>query len=109
MPMPPPPWTFQPVQTDFISAQNRERLFEICFIHDSSLIYILGMLRAVRGYFQTDAARKRQCRGFLSNIDEAYAIEELSLDMKLLFRPLQQYCEGYRRAMRMNPSYDYLL
>ncbi|KKZ66646.1 hypothetical protein EMCG_00209 [[Emmonsia] crescens] len=54
---------------------------------DARLIHIMSMLRKVRGYAQTDAAQRGEDLGSISDIDDGYAIEEdLTLDMKLLFR-----------------------
>ncbi|PGH03952.1 hypothetical protein GX51_03789 [Blastomyces parvus] len=61
---------------------------------DARLIHIMTMLQKVRGYAQTDAAQRGEGLGSISDIDDGYAIQDLTLDMKLLFRPIRQQFEG---------------
>ncbi|OJD21099.1 hypothetical protein ACJ73_07562, partial [Blastomyces percursus] len=71
------------------SRQNDWKL-----IRDARLIHIMTMLQNVRGYAQTDAAQRGEGLGSISDIDDGYAIVDLTLDMKLLFRPIRQQFEG---------------
>ncbi|OJD10448.1 hypothetical protein AJ78_08547 [Emergomyces pasteurianus Ep9510] len=91
---------------------------------DARLMHIMKMLQKVRGYAQTDAVQRGECLGSIGDIDDGYAIKDLTLDMKLLFRPIRQQLEGdtgdinkgtlpvycYNRVLRVrNFKMDYLL
>ncbi|KAK2791393.1 hypothetical protein FQN51_002219 [Onygenales sp. PD_10] len=72
---------------------------------DARLMHIMRMLKDVRVYAQTDAAKRGEGLGSISDIHDSYAVEDLTLDMKLIFRPIhQQYEGGLQTSPRDTPA-----
>jgi hypothetical protein len=62
---------------------------------DVRLMHIMTLLRQVRAYVQTDSAQRGEWLGSVGDIDEGFGVQDLTLDMKQIFRPID---EQYRRS-----------
>ncbi|PGG99747.1 hypothetical protein AJ79_08436 [Helicocarpus griseus UAMH5409] len=70
---------------------------------DARLMHVMTMLRKVRAYAQTDAAQRGEGFGSISDIDDSYAVEDLTLDMRLIFRPIKQHFEDFMGTLVDSP------
>ncbi|PGH27041.1 hypothetical protein AJ80_01226 [Polytolypa hystricis UAMH7299] len=61
---------------------------------DVRLVTVMNMLRKVRSFAQSDAAKRGESLGSMSDIDDNFAVKDLILDMKLLFRPNDELSDG---------------
>jgi hypothetical protein len=49
---------------------------------------MMALLKQVRTYVQTDSAQRGEWMGSVNDIDDDYGVRDLTLDMKMLFRPI---------------------
>ncbi|KAI9839319.1 MAG: hypothetical protein M1819_003314 [Sarea resinae] len=52
---------------------------------------VLGLLKNVRAWVASDNAMRGEDIGSVGDIDESYGVENLTLDMSLLFKPINQH------------------
>lgn len=63
------------------------RVFDWRASPDTRLAQSMGLLKKVRRWVASTSAQRGEEIGSIGDIDESYGVEELTLDMKLLFRP----------------------
>ncbi len=61
---------------------------------DTRFKHVMSGLRQVREFGKSDAARRGEEPGSVSDIDHEYSIDALELDMKKLFRPISDVVES---------------
>lgn len=57
---------------------------------DSRFVQVMSLLKKVRTWVASDNAQRGEEIGSVGDIDENYGVEDLTLDMKLLFKPIDQ-------------------
>ena len=57
---------------------------------DSRLVQVLSLLKKLKQWVATDGAQRGEEMGAVGDIDDSYGVDELTLDMKLLFRPINE-------------------
>ncbi|KAI9798765.1 MAG: hypothetical protein M1833_004595 [Piccolia ochrophora] len=55
---------------------------------DARLWQVFSLLKKVKQYVASESAQRGEEMGSVGDIDDKYGVEELTLDMKLLFKPL---------------------
>ena len=61
---------------------------------DSRFVQVMSLLKKVRTWVASDNAQKGEEIGSVGDIDESYGVEDLTLDMKLLFKPINQQIDS---------------
>lgn len=61
---------------------------------DVRFMHVMMILKKARASAQSDASERGESLGAVGNMDEGYALEGLTLDMRRLFRPLNQQFEN---------------
>lgn len=57
---------------------------------DSRFMQVMKLLKNVRTWVASDNAQRGEEIGSVGDIDESYGVEDLALDMKLLFKPINK-------------------
>jgi hypothetical protein len=74
-------------------ARNRTTYWRHGIDDDRTVAKVKNMLMHVRGFIAEDTGRL-DLQGAVSAIDDGYAVDELTYDMKLLFRPIPSLDDG---------------
>lgn len=61
---------------------------------DSRFTQVMKLLKNVRTWVASDNAQRGEEIGSVGDIDESYGVEDLALDMKLLFKPINQQIDS---------------
>ncbi|KAI9876737.1 MAG: hypothetical protein M1830_005836 [Pleopsidium flavum] len=61
---------------------------------DSRFVQVMNLLKKVRTWVASDNAQRGEEIGSVGDIDESYGVEDLTLDMKLLFKPIDQQIDS---------------
>ncbi len=61
---------------------------------DSRFVQVMNLLKKVRTWVASDNAQRGEEIGSVGDIDESYGVEDLTLDMKLLFKPINQQIDS---------------
>lgn len=61
---------------------------------DSRFVQVMNLLKKVRTWVASDNAQRGEEIGSVGDIDETYGVEDLTLDMKLLFKPINQQIDS---------------
>ena len=61
---------------------------------DSRFVQVMSLLKKVRTWVASDNAQRGEEIGSFGDIDESYGVEDLTLDMKLLFKPINQQIDS---------------
>ncbi|KAI9821245.1 MAG: hypothetical protein M1827_003980 [Pycnora praestabilis] len=73
-------------------------------VPDSRFVQVMALLKRVKTWVASDNAQRGEEIGSVGDIDESYGVEELTLDMKLLFKPINQSIDspvpGVQTGMR---------
>ena len=69
---------------------------------DSRFSQVIGWLKHVRKWVASDNAQRGEEIGSVGDIDESYGVENLTLDMKLLFKPFNQQFDSPLSDLQTN-------
>ncbi|KAI9678361.1 MAG: hypothetical protein M1817_006308 [Caeruleum heppii] len=67
---------------------------------DHRFVQVLSLLKKVKQWVATDNAQRGEEIGSVGDIDESYGVEHLTLDMKLLFKPMDDADETTSSTIR---------
>ena len=69
---------------------------------DSRFSQVISWLKQVRKWVASDNAQRGEEIGSVGDIDESYGVENLTLDMKLLFKPFNQQFDSPLSDLQTN-------
>ena len=69
---------------------------------DSRFMQVISLLKKVRHWVASDNAHRGEEIGSVGDIDESYGVEDLTLDMKLLFKPINQQFDSPLSGIQRN-------
>ncbi|KAI9812839.1 MAG: hypothetical protein M1832_006460 [Thelocarpon impressellum] len=61
---------------------------------DARLVQVLHLLKQVKQRVASDSAARGEMLGSVGDIDDSYGVDELTLDMKLWFRPINEQLDS---------------
>ncbi|KAI9756790.1 MAG: hypothetical protein M4579_003707 [Chaenotheca gracillima] len=83
---------------------NRWRPYETYAAPDTRFMQVLRLLKHVQQFVASDTAQRGEEIGSVGDIDQAYGMDDLALDMKLLFKPINEEVDSPVSGVQTNVS-----